>query len=79
METKAVKPGDLIVFVGAQAASGPSDIMGLVIDEDRADEHPAVFVQFYGDVLQQWAPVHYYCDELDTFLLQGDIRIIRGE
>ena len=81
MENKALKPGDIVIFTGLAVAADSIDVMGLIVDDDPGPDggRDAVAIQFYGDELACWSPVHYYCYELDTLLLQGDIRIIRGE
>ena len=82
METRELKPGDIIVFPGAQVANGPRDIMGLVteaIPTGNPRIASAVFVQFYGIDASPHGPVHYFHHELNTLQAQGDIRITYGD
>lgn len=70
-----LQPGDIVVFIGAKVASGPLDIMGLVVCEALSLNQEDVFIQFYGRDDGANGPVVYSRYELGNLLRHGDIRI----
>ena len=74
-----LQAGDIVIFIGMKVASGPADIMGLIVKDNRSPEDdPSVLVQFYGETDGYSGPVHYYHDELEGLLDYGAIRIINA-
>tara|TARA_R110000751_G_scaffold213132_1_gene316644 strand:- start:200 stop:460 length:261 start_codon:yes stop_codon:yes gene_type:complete len=83
--SKAPRPGDLIVFINTGV---PTTIVGLVVDDNpgprvmrrkpKDGSLAAVSIQVYGDELQQGRVSHYFLEELNALLTQGDIRIMHA-
>ena len=72
--------GDIVIWRADEDLSGDlGATMGMIIDTnpDPHDEQ-AVLIQFFGGDDWNAGPLHYYHQELDHFLEQGEIRIQHG-
>jgi hypothetical protein len=80
MRRKCPRVGDIVIFIGAMVASGPTDIMGLIVNDSHnlEDDDQSVLIQFYGEHGAPTGPVHYYHHELDNYLEDDAIRIIHA-